>query len=197
MPMKRLCTAAIFLVVQGWTNQSPAQEIERLLAAVNGRVITEGDLKMARTLNLLVRMNSPGASLSREQELNGMIDLELLRQEMENFQTGQAEQKGVQTDISTKMSELRSAYAEIGGLPTLLRQLGLKEDELLAYLRLEALIRRFMIMRFLPFAAAEDPPEVQEKKVSAAMDQWLENIRNHSRIEIFPSGTLPTEKKLP
>jgi hypothetical protein len=51
---------------------------------------------------------------------------------------------------------LRAAYAAKGGLPVLLRDLGLQEMELLSYVRLESLILRFVDFRFRPFVNATE-----------------------------------------
>ena len=54
MPMKRICIVAALAF--WWTGvfAAHAQEVDRLLAAVNGRVITEWDLRMARSLNAVL-----------------------------------------------------------------------------------------------------------------------------------------------
>jgi hypothetical protein len=168
------------------------EEVDRLLAAVNGQVVTQGDLEMARSLNALILLGRTGAAPTAAEELNRLIDLELVRQEMENFPVGQADEKSLQSAVQSQLDGLRSAYAEIGGLPALLRSLGLQEGELVSYLRLRELMKRFMNLRFRPFVTSADPSEL-ESKVNAAMDQWIENIRAHSRIELFTRPPLPAE----
>ena len=145
---------------------------------------------------------------------------------MENFPIPQAE---VQAVFQGKIDYLRNTYAEIGGLPALLRQLGLEEDELRQMIRIIVLSERFISLRFGPFitvSAAEvetyyrekllptlqqmgqpAPPlaerasEIEvllrEEKKTAAWIQWLENIRSHSRIEIFADLVPSAEKKQP
>ena len=49
------------------------------------------------------------------------------------------------------MEELRQGYAEIGGLVTIMRRLGLQEDELHSHIRLRASTLRFVNLRFRPF----------------------------------------------
>jgi hypothetical protein len=175
---------AAMLMITGTGPGAVAEEIDRLLAAVNGKVVTDGDLKMARSLNALILLGRTDATPSPEQELSRLIDLELIRQEMENFPIAAAGESGLQSEVQSQLEGLRNAYAEIGGLPALLRTLGLQESELISYLRLRELMKRFMNLRFRPFLATNDPAE-SEKKLNAAMDQWIENIRAHSRIEIF------------
>ena len=57
-----------------WTGvfAAHAQEVDRLLAAVNGRVLTEWDLRMARSLNAVIETAGAGGKIpakpSREEE---------------------------------------------------------------------------------------------------------------------------------
>lgn len=194
MYMRKLCVVAVLISWLAGICPSDAEEIDRLLAAVNGKVITEGDLKMARSLYALSQLGKAALSQSREEELRSLIDRELIRQEMENFPIGQADENSVQAYIQTKMEALKSAYAEIGGLPALLQDLGLQENELISYLRLRALMERFMNLRFRPFINATNPEEL-EQKVDAAMDQWIEDIRSHSRVEVFGYAGNPIGKE--
>ncbi len=193
-------------------------ELDRMLAAVNGKVLTDGDLKMARVLNALLSFGEAGTAGPRKEEIDRLIDLELLRQELANFMVGPADRDV----IDERMQELVRGYAEIGGLPGLLKALGMRHEELEAYVELQALILRFVNLRFRPFVAVQDgevesyydtvlvrrlrdagigaPPidEVRdyirmilvEEKVNQALERWLENIRDHSRIQKFsaPGG---------
>jgi hypothetical protein len=188
-------------------------EIDRLMAAVNGRVITEGDLNLARSLSPLIFYGSNAGSGSREDEIKRLIDLELMRQELKNFSLTQDDE----TKLAARMQSLRDTYAGKGGLPALLRQLGLKEPELIAYVRLEFSILKFVDFRFRPFVSVSEeeiktyyeerltpqlrksklevPPLMQisakieeilrEEKVNAALEQWLSEIRHEARIETF------------
>jgi hypothetical protein len=213
-----------------WTGvfTSNAQEVDRLLAAVNGRVITEWDLRMARSLNAVLEIaletGKSRAKPSHEKEMNRLIDRELLRQELENFPVEQGDpvraQASLQAAVQAVLEDLKQAYAEIGGLSALLRQLGLQEAELVSYVRLQILIVRFTSVRFDPFvtvadaevdayykmklvpelqrAGAEVPPlpEVaarikeilREEKKNTALDDWIANIRSHSRIEFYANA---------
>ncbi len=179
-----------------WPGPLAAQEIDRLLAAVNGKVITEGDLSISRSLNSLILLGRSEANPTKAQELSRLIDLELVRQEMESFPFGQADQSSIQSQVEKQTSALKTVYAEIGGLPALLRRLGLQEAELISYLRLRVLTARFMDLRFLPFVTGTQGDDV-ETKVNAAMDQWIQNIRSHSHVELFDAGVHSAEKKRP
>ena len=195
------------------------EEIDRLLVAVNGRVVTEGDLRLARNLNALLAPGGNSTERSREVEINRLVDLELMRQELTNF----AAIKGDESEIESRMQDLRNKYAEIGGLPALLRDLGLQESELRSYIDLQISIEKFIQFRFRPFVTVSPEeilayykqklvprlekspgvrvPDLEEvtaqieeilaqEKVNMAVDNWLKDIRRHSRVESF---TRPTE----
>ncbi|MGD0308235.1 MAG: hypothetical protein ABSC02_03010 [Acidobacteriota bacterium] len=194
--MRALCVAIMILCRWGFGGPLAAQEIDRLLAAVNGKVITEGDLSISRSLNSLILLGRSETNPTRAQELSRLIDLELIRQEMESFPFGQADQSSIQSEVEKQRSALMTVYAEIGGLPALLRRLGLQEDELVSYLRLRVHVTRFMDLRFRPFVTGVKEDEV-DAKVNAALDQWIQNIRSHSHIELFDAGAHSAEKKRP
>jgi hypothetical protein len=199
--MKKLAVVLLALwmcggVLKAYDARFPGQEIDRLLAAVNGKVITEWDIRTARTLTAVLELGKSQEPQSRKEELDRLIDQELIRQEMENFPIGAKEREGIENKVQEQVLSLKNAYAEIGGLPALLRQLGLREEELASHLRLIALTTQFMNIRFRPFLSAE-PSEGLEEKLKSAMDQWIENIRNHSRIEIFANAELASEVERP
>jgi hypothetical protein len=189
-----------------------AEEIDRLVAAVNGVVITEGDLDLARNLNAILFPESTAASTSREEEIERQIDQELMRQELKNFDIAEEESR-----VNARMQSLRDAYAPKGGLVELLRRTGMQESELLSYIRLEISILRFVDFRFRPFIGIS-PEEIQayyndrltpqlreagvalppleqvsekirsilrEEKINDVLDQWIKEIRRNSRIEYF------------
>jgi len=194
--------------MSGYTH---AEEVDRLIAAVNGKAITEGDLDLARSLNALMFYGK--TSGSRDDELNRLIDLELMRQELKNFSLTQEDEGRVQA----RMQSLRDSYAETGGLPALLRQLGLQESELISYVRLEFSILKFVDFRFKPFvnvseeeiknyyegrlslqlrkssltlpAWAEVSAKIEEilkeEKTNTVLEQWIGEIRRNSHIEYF------------
>ncbi len=195
------------------------EEIDRLIAAVNGVAITEGDLAVARELNAIIFLGKPAPANSRNEEIERLIDQELMRQELKNF--SMTDEK--QGEIETRMRSIRDAYASKGGLPALLRSIGLQESELIAYMRLESLITKFVDYRFRPFisVSAEEirtyyqdrlTPQLRtskielpvleqisgkieailrEEKINAVLDQWIKAIRRNSRIEYFNDAELP------
>ncbi len=203
------------VVMLGWflpAGSARAAELDRLIAAVNSRVLTLSDLELARQLNALMLFGREGGDSAVAQQVERLIDLELLRSELEIF--------AMDADaaaLEARLQELRNGYAEIGGLPALLRRLGLGEDELREYLRLQVALQRFVQFRFRPFAdptpdqireyyrerfvpelrrrGVEVPPLddvspkieaiLREEEANAALDRWLADMRAQARIEHF------------
>ncbi len=221
--MKRHWVFLLLVIFQNGICDGHAQEIDRLLAAVNGKVITALDLQTARTLNAVLELGRNAQPQSEREELDKLIQQELIRQEMENYPIPEAL---VDERANGKFNELRSEYAEIGGLPVLLRQLGLEESELRDKLRTIVLAEMFVTLRFGPFVTvsqaevesyyrnrllpdlkasgiavpplAEVAPKIEallkEPKKTEAWLQWLENIRKNSRIEYFIRSAFPDKE---
>jgi hypothetical protein len=187
------------------------EEIDRLLAAVNGKVITAGDLKIARALN--PALFAGAVYDSPDQELTQLIDFEILRQELKNFGMTNEDEN----DVASRVRSLRETYALKGGLSAYLQKFGLQESELIAYVQLTSSMLRFVNFRFRPFVnvtpeeiksyyenvlipqiegkkgtlqplselSAQIEEILREKKINEDYDQWIANIRRTSRIERF------------
>ncbi len=208
------------------TGVCSAQEIDRLLAAVNGKVITTLDLQMTRTLNAVLDLGQNKQAQSEQEELEQLIHQELIRQEMENYSIAQAQ---IDEVVQAKIEDLKRSYAEIGGLPALFRQLGLEPDELAERVKTIVLAEKFITLRFGPFVTVS-PEEVEsyyrlrllpdlkargiaappltevaskieallkEDKKTEAWLQWMDNIKNNSRIEYFDGAATTGKKKRP
>lgn len=190
-----------------------ASSIDRLIVAVNGTVVTEGDLSLAQSLNAIMSYGSNTAISSRSDEIERWIDRELMRQELNNFNMAEIDESVVEA----RLEVLRNGFASRGGLSALLRQTGLLESELISYIRLELSILKFVDFRFRPFVQVSkeeiqayyverlipqlreskiELPELgqvstrieavlREEKVNAALDQWMKEIRRSARIEYF------------
>jgi hypothetical protein len=187
--------------------------LDRLIAAVNGKVITEGDLDLARGLNAIIFYGKSVPPHSRSDEIRRLVDLELMRQELKNFSRTPEDA----LKVEARMQSLRVAYAEKGGLSSFLRQWGLQESELFSNLELESSILKFVDFRFRPFVTVSEAevktyyesrlipqlreskaelPELKEvsakieeilkeEKINAALEEWINKIRLNSRIEYF------------
>jgi len=191
-----------------------AAEIDRLLVAVNGKVLTQLDLEFFRRMNSLMLAGGPARPNSAKEEIERLVDLELMRQEMQSFPEAAEDE----TEVQARMQELTKLYdAFSGGLAAAAARSGLAEADIRGYLRLQASILRFVNFRFRPFATPSEaeidgyyrenlvprlesarapvPPlqEVsgrihqilQEEKINAALEQWISDLRSHARIEKF------------
>jgi hypothetical protein len=207
----------LFALSAGFPQSAMGEEIDRVLASVNGNIITRNDLRMARDLNLVLEFGrGEPAGTSSQNGLDRIVDLELIRQELENFPLASDDRSGIEAQIA----ELRKAYVEIGGLESLLFRLGLQQEEVEDYIHLQASIKRFVHLRFNPFVSvsteevnnyyrdelvprlrkagapvpglAEVAKSIEqiltEIKVNASLESWIRDLRNHSRIEILESG---------
>jgi hypothetical protein len=191
-----------------------AEVIDRLLVAVNGTVITEGDLYIARSLRKLMAYGEPIDPVPPDEELSRFIELELIRQEMRNLNVATEDEESV----DAMMKELRDRYDGEEGLLRQLEKIGVQESELVSSLSLEFSIWKFVEFRFQPFApgvSAKDiedyyngtyvpqlrelglevPPleavkaEIEgilvEAQINADLDQWIQETKRNSRIEYF------------
>ena len=210
--------STVLFLLQMFAGSLAAEEIDRLLATVNGKVITEGDLRLARNLNVLVGFGRATPPTTRAEEIDQMINRELLRQELQHFPL----QPEDRNRADQRLEELKQAYAEIGGITYVLRGLGLQETEIESYLELQVAMVRFIDLRFRPFVNVT-PVEVEEyyrtqlepklresgsrippledvtkqieslvidKMVSRMMDDWIQTLRQHSEIELFDESRL-------
>lgn len=158
-------------------------EIDRLIAAVNGNVITEGDLRLARNLSTVLSAGSLSETDSRKEQIDRLIDQELMRQELENFRGTPEPTSGAQRSekrVQARLQSLRDAYAGKGGIPVVLQQLGLQESELIAYLKHESAILAFVNFRFRPFAV------ISEEESKAYYDGRLAEQFKKSGLELPP-----------
>jgi hypothetical protein len=212
----------VISVFLAFVSAASGEEIDRLLAAVNGKVITEGDVRLDRSLHAVIFSGNMGHLDSDDQVISRLIGRELLRQELKNF--GMAKED--EAKVASRLQELRDAYAKMGGLEAFLQKYGLQESELISYLRLESSINQFINFRFRPFASVakeeissyyektltpqlekaklELPPLSQvstrieeilrEAKINEVLDQWIANIRHNSHIEYFDEKLRPASE---
>ncbi len=157
LPRIALC----FLLMLFGAARARGVEIDRLVAAVNGKAITEGDLKTARSLHAVLSGGSVPQEGFRKEEIDRLVDQELLREELMNFgraqgASGAGAAEGDETDVRRRLESLRDRYAGQGGISAVLERFGLQESDLLAHLRRQSAILAFVNFRFRPFAAVSD-----------------------------------------
>jgi len=198
------------------------KEVDRLVVAVNGTVITEGDLQIARILNPLVLSGKMVDPISSETEIDSLIDLELIRQELLNFSLDYRDPGA----LDDRVKQMRDRIQENVDIVRLLEQLGLQDSELDSYLRFLVSIMDFVDYRFGPFANVSkteieayykdtfipqlrdsglEPPPLEQvadriegileaEKINEALDQWLVDARDNARIEYFDED-VPAEEE--
>jgi hypothetical protein len=211
---KLLITGLLILLPSG--SLLLAQDADRLVAAVNGSVITEGDLYIYRAYRDLASKNNESRIMSRREEIDRLINLELIRQELENLNI----EPGDENTASARYEELRDHCSYPAGIAALLERFGIQEPELIFFLKLEISIEKLVEFRFRPFvrvsaeeietyykeklapplekAGAALPPldsvsgeierNLKEEKVNEELEQWIEDARRSARIEYFDSG---------
>lgn len=202
-----------------------AEHADRLLVGVNGSVITEGDLYIARRLNDIIYPGRPANQASREEEIDRRINLELIRQELNNLHLEIEDESPVQARLEAVVQK----YEGSGGLAGILEASGISEEELYSYLKLEVLTARFLDFRFRAFVRVErkeiedyyrerlqpqlresgiDVPPLEEvskkieeilmeEKISEELDLWIEIAHSNARIEYFLDDTLRSPEKGP
>jgi parvulin-like peptidyl-prolyl isomerase len=201
------------MAVMLWTAPIWGEEIDRLIVSVNGTVITEGDLDLAAKLNELILYGKSAAPRSRTEEINRLIDLELLRQELTNFSLTQEDESKVEErmqslrDIHADQGGLSALLARLGLQESELRSyLRLESfilkfvdfrfrpfsvvsvEEIKAYYegKLAAQLKKAQVaLPSLPQVSARIEEILKEDKMNASLDQWIGDIRRHSRIEYF------------
>jgi hypothetical protein len=193
-----------------------AQEADRLMAAVNGSVITEGDLYVFRAYRDLAAKDNESLVLTRQEEIDRLINLELIRQELENLNIDPGDENAARA----RYEELRDHCSYPGGAAALLERFGIQEPELISFLKLEISIEKLVEFRFRPFVhvTAEEikayykeklapplekegvalPPldsvsvgierNLKEEKVNEELEEWFKDARGNARIEYFDSG---------
>lgn len=211
-----VCCAGIFF--------AHAEPADRLLVAVNGSVITEGDLYVVRSLNEIVYPGRAVRTARMEEEIERRINLELILQELTNLRLKLEDEDLVRA----KLAQIEQRYADSGGLSELLESIGISEEELYSFLKLETMIAKFLDFRFRPFvridrkeiedyyrerlqpqlrASGIDIPPLEEvskkieeilleEKINTELELWIDNARNNAKIEYFLDNALRSPDKV-
>jgi peptidyl-prolyl cis-trans isomerase SurA len=224
----RTVVAAIILASTlswaGAPGAAPGVELDRLIAAVNGKVLTELDLQISLRLKAFMLAGSDPKELSREEAINRLIDQELMNQEVRNFPLIAEDE----SNLARQIQELRKTYEPAAGtLEAIASQYGLSEGDVTSYVKTQAAILRYIDFRFRLFATISEPevegyyrekllprlaemkspvPQLsevstkiqeilREEKVNAAVEEWISDLRRHARIEYFHEAGVPSFSK--
>jgi hypothetical protein len=136
---------------------SPAVEVERVLALVNGVPVLASDVELAEVAQLVPRGDGEGEVEYRRAVLDALIALQLRWQDLE----AAALTERVQVDLAAAWG---SVVARAGGEPALrsrLDAIGLAPETLRDLVRRAAVVEAYVATRFGPFARPT-PREVED-----------------------------------
>ena len=142
-----------------------AEVIDRVLALVNGELITLSDVRGARELGLV----APGSAADPLQGvLSRLIDRALELDEVDRYQPPEPSADDVDREVGTVRSRFHSSAA----FDTALARAGMDVQGLRGTLRDNLRIRTYLEQRFL---AAED-------RRQQLIDDWLAGLRRRAEI---------------
>jgi SurA N-terminal domain len=191
--------------------------IDRIIAVVNAKVITQSDWEDAVAYEALVE-NQPVDAINRKMALERLIDQELLRQQMPPDLAAPSA-----TDLQARIAEIRRQYpgaASDERWRALLSRYGLNESDLAERIATQLTIMRFVDQRlrpsvhvdansieqyyrekFLPDlrkAGAADVPLAEvssgieevlaEQRVGDLLSTWLKSLRTQSNIRVLTTA---------
>ncbi|MEO7191248.1 MAG: hypothetical protein ABI051_09345 [Vicinamibacterales bacterium] len=139
-------------------------ELDRILSRVNGRIVTQSDVRQARLLKLVDDVGSDAAI--RRQLENRLLTLN---------EVSRAAALPPSTDA--EMSARRQAWeAALGGanVASLLAQVAMNESDLESWLRDDVRIRAYMQRQF---GAIAEPDRAR------AIEQWLSRLRQRAALD--------------
>jgi hypothetical protein len=117
-----------------------AQVLDRLMAVVSGRVILLSDVALAMRLGL-VQASEAGTV---EHTLEALIERQLVLMEVERYDPPAPSPDAVEQ----RLDALASAAGGTGGLARVLRECGVTEEQLRAYVRDDLRIQTYLEQRF-------------------------------------------------
>ncbi|GBC77370.1 Chaperone SurA [bacterium HR08] len=193
--------------------------LDRIAAVVNGRVITESDIRWYLALD----PETPEGEYSEEvksRALHQLIDQMLLYQEAEKLPTIAITEE----EIERYLTELRARFSSERAFAQRLAAVGLDETTLRAIARHRVEILRFIDFRFRAFVFVSEPevqwyyenrviPEARRRgttpppleqvrplieqilrneKVKSEMIAWLDEARRTAEIILYPPYRSPT-----
>jgi peptidyl-prolyl cis-trans isomerase SurA len=207
-----MALASILAGNLGWLSLAlQAAIIDRILAVVNGKIITLSDVERERQYLALAADGSRNAP-SLPEILAKVIDQHLIRQQMEQF-------PGVDVssdEVQNQLAGLRQGSPDPAEWQRQWEQTGISLAQLENHLREQLKILKFLDNRFRPFAIVEaveieeyyrrdflpplqskkvvPPPlsEVEEKirgvlieqKINDQVDEWLKSLKEAATIQI-------------
>lgn len=160
-----LLASGLIAAMAGASVAAAAQvEIDRIVSRVDGRIVTQSDVRQARALRL-VDETSSDESTQRALETRLLILHELDR--------AAPLPSSSPADVEARRAEWSASVGGEDQVPGLLRQGGMNEGDLDSWLRDDLRIRAYMRRQFGMLGDAER---------SRAMDDWLARLRQRADL---------------
>lgn len=162
-----VAAAALLVTPLAATAEGPVGQVtvDRILVRVNGRVLTQSDVRQARLLKL-VDDTSSDASTQRELENRLLIQAEVAR-------VG-AMTPATDSDIAARRAEWEASIGDAGRVPELLQQAGMSDADLQSWLRDDLRVRAYMKRQFGHVAASD---------LARAKSDWIARLRDRAGLK--------------
>jgi len=151
-----------------------AQTIDRVMAAVGGRIVTLSDVRAARELDLVAGASQPAGG-TRE-VLDRLIDRMLMLEEVERYAPPEPDARAV----DARVDAIRGGFASKEAFDAALRVSGMTEASLRQWVRNDLRIAAYLDQRF---SAAIEPT-----------GEELENYVSQVRSELEAGGGGPVDE---
>jgi hypothetical protein len=218
MTVKVRSTALAFVLLLVPAAILRAEIIDRILAVIEGQLITLSDVRAVTRLGLETAPESGDSILA---VLDKLIDRHLMLVEVDRY----APPEPSTSEIDTQFQVVQKRFADALGLETTLAQVGWARDDVRRYVRDELRIERYLQQRFaatiqptdeelaayyriraddytrggvlIPFADVRD--EVRDRFVrerrATLVREWLAGLRRRANIsQLYFGTTAPTGK---
>lgn len=160
--------ASVFLMLTGAPGASAAAagqvEIDRIVSRVGGRIVTQSDIRQARSLKLVDETTSDQAA-QRALETRLLI--------LQELKLAAALPPSTPGDLDARRAEWSASVGGDGAVAAVLAQGGMSEGELEGWLRDDLRIRAYLRRQFGMLGDAER---------ARAMADWLARLRQRADL---------------
>ncbi len=174
--MRRLYRAAVPLGVAallGSATPVSAEVIDRVLAVVQGEIITQSDVTAARTLGLVAVPQAPDQVAAAMERL---IDRALMLLEVERYSPPEPSDAA----IGARLAQVRARFASDAEVDRALAASGLTRDQLRRLVRDDLRIKAYLDGRF---GAAADSMDVERGNPLVA--EWMAGLRRRAQVSVL------------
>jgi hypothetical protein len=165
-----LAVLSLALIAPRYTS---AEIIDRILAVVDGEVITLSDVSAALRFGFVL---PPAGADPIRVALDRLIERQLMLREVERY--GPAEPSPAAIDQA--VAEIRDRFGGVSQLGAALAQSGMAEDLLRRRIRDDLRIRAYLDQRF----AAVTPSPDDERRRTAIAD-WIAGLRRRAEVTVL------------